>query len=138
MFDVSSHCNIDERSDIWSLGCVLYALAFHHSPFDLPDNNAGGSIALAVVSGKYDIPSSPRLSKGYESLISAMLQVKASERPFLPAIIERVETLIQEMNGTVAKPSKRCMEINIGKCEPDQWSDETENELKTKQKSTRK
>ena len=62
-------------AQVWSLGCLLYAIAFHRSPFDLPDTNLGGSIALSVISGKYEIPASSRFSKGFLALIAAMLQV---------------------------------------------------------------
>lgn len=27
---------IDERVDVWALGCTLYAMAFGHSPFESP------------------------------------------------------------------------------------------------------
>ena len=129
LFDVPSNCILDERSDVWSLGCLLYAIAFHRSPFDLPDSNLGGSIALSVISGKYEIPASNRYSKGFIALIAAMLQVRCADiaacvaasfdycipffvctrtqsrledRPFVPAIAARVEAMLREHGVSVA------------------------------------
>lgn len=39
---------------IQSLGCTLYAMAFGESPFE--SASMSGSIALAVSSGKIDLP----------------------------------------------------------------------------------
>jgi hypothetical protein len=137
---------------------LLYAIAFHRSPFDLPDTNLGGSIgkffsshlkkiyiktmfddftvfdtALAVISGKYDIPASNRYSKGFIALIAAMLQVlffsllicfrtvlnsvgpvqsKLEDRPFVPAIAARVESMLREHGVSISTPKSQRSEFD--------------------------
>ena len=34
LFDVPSDSTIDERTDVFSLGATLYAMAFYYSPFE--------------------------------------------------------------------------------------------------------
>ena len=48
LFEVPSEATITASSDVWSLGCCLYAAAFSQSPFD-------GS-ALAAMSGRVNFP----------------------------------------------------------------------------------
>ena len=48
LFEVPSNCTVSAKTDIWSLGCSMYAAAFGQSPCD-------GS-ALAAVSGKIPFP----------------------------------------------------------------------------------
>jgi serine/threonine kinase 16 len=47
-----------------SLGCTLFALAYNYSPFEDPAAG-GGSIAMAVGSGRYRHPSSSPYSKAF-------------------------------------------------------------------------
>ena len=82
LFEVPSECTIDERTDVWSLGCMLYAMAFGDSPFD-------GS-ALAAVSGRLRFPNGHRYSENFCGLISWILQVDPSQRPFIGQILERL------------------------------------------------
>eukprot|EP00324_Dicrateria_rotunda_P009388 CAMPEP_0206178672 /NCGR_PEP_ID=MMETSP1474-20131121/64975_1 /ASSEMBLY_ACC=CAM_ASM_001110 /TAXON_ID=97495 /ORGANISM="Imantonia sp., Strain RCC918" /LENGTH=123 /DNA_ID=CAMNT_0053591337 /DNA_START=565 /DNA_END=932 /DNA_ORIENTATION=- len=50
LYDVNSHTLVDERSDIWSVGCILYFMMYGISPFEYAYKE-GGSIKLAVLGG---------------------------------------------------------------------------------------
>ncbi|WVN85344.1 uncharacterized protein L203_100489 [Cryptococcus depauperatus CBS 7841] len=52
LFDVKTGIMLDEKCDIWSLGCTLYAVVYGHSPFEVE----GQSIAMAAGSGRYRHP----------------------------------------------------------------------------------
>lgn len=66
LFDVKTGVQLDEKVDIWALGCTLFAVAYGFSPFEDPAQG-GGSIAMAVGSGRYRHPTSgPKYSKGFK------------------------------------------------------------------------
>ncbi|CAG0903234.1 unnamed protein product [Cyprideis torosa] len=83
---------INEKSDIWSLGCILYALCFFISPFDLVVE-AGGSVVLAALSGKVDIPSDSPFPEAVHDLIRSMIQVDPTKRPTVSELLEQIGTL---------------------------------------------
>jgi len=81
---------VDERVDVWGLGCTMYALAFGRSPFESPKE---GVLRLAILNGRYTVPAGGRnkdctFGSGYLKLMASMLAVPPHERPFTDGVIE--------------------------------------------------
>ncbi|RSH80238.1 uncharacterized protein EHS24_008811 [Apiotrichum porosum] len=89
LFDVKTGKTLDEKVDIWSLGCTLFAVAYGFSPFETD----GSSLAMAVMSGRYRHPGgySERLTK----LIDAMLVVDPEQRPDIQQVLDLTEAAMR-------------------------------------------
>src|SRR5690606_13137519 len=83
-------------TDVWALGCLLYAMAFGKSPFFTEET---GSSALAVLSATIEYPDDHPYSNQFISLIKFLLQSKLKHRPFIPAIIERIDQILNNNNN---------------------------------------
>ncbi|KAJ1992401.1 Serine/threonine-protein kinase env7 [Dimargaris cristalligena] len=94
LFDVPTDTTLDEKVDIWSLGALLYALAYGPSPFESQMNEQGGSIALAVMNGKYTIPASDPYSPVVSKLIKSMLVTDPAQRPNIRDILPILDRAI--------------------------------------------
>lgn len=98
LFDVKTGITLDEKVDIWSLGCTLYAMAYSHSPFEnTQTTEQGGSIAMAVLNAQYKHPSS-QYSQSFRELIDMLLKVNPKERPDIHQVIEVTDRLLQSLS----------------------------------------
>ncbi|THH13961.1 hypothetical protein EW146_g6316 [Bondarzewia mesenterica] len=95
LFDVKTGTTLDEKVDIWSLGCILFALAYSHSPFEnIQTTEQGGSIAMAVLNARYKHPAS-QYSPALKNLIDSMIKVNPQERPDIQQVIDMTDRTLQ-------------------------------------------
>jgi serine/threonine kinase 16 len=92
---------IDERVDIWGLGCTLYCLAFGRSPFETPQE---GVLRLAIINGRYTVPAGNRYrncvySPGFMRLIERMLDADHTTRPFVHEVLSAANNLISQIKS---------------------------------------
>ncbi|KAH9962736.1 hypothetical protein BGW80DRAFT_1354206 [Lactifluus volemus] len=83
---------IDEKSDVWALGVLLYKLCYYTTPFEEHG-------PLAILNVQYKIPPYPVYSGQMNSLIASMLREHGAQRPTAFEILNTVH----RMRGTKSK-----------------------------------
>ncbi|KAF8588909.1 hypothetical protein K439DRAFT_1531058 [Ramaria rubella] len=91
MVDVHLRRPIDEKSDVWALGVLLYKLCYYTTPFEEHG-------PLAILNVQYKIPPYPVYSTQMNSLISSMLRELGTQRP---SVFEVLYT-VHRMRGTTS------------------------------------
>ncbi|XP_025831011.1 serine/threonine-protein kinase 16 [Agrilus planipennis] len=88
------------KTDIWSLGCLLYAMCYFKSPYDIVYER-GDSVALAVLSGTVSFPEGSPYPENIHNLILFMLKIDYNERPYIHAVIEKLDDVINQVENKV-------------------------------------
>lgn len=87
---------LDERIDIWALGCLLYAMMFGENPFDLVALN-GGNLKLAIIDANFQFPTNQTYPEDMCALVRFMLNRHESERPSISEVLEKVRDLAKRV-----------------------------------------
>jgi NIMA (never in mitosis gene a)-related kinase len=74
----------NHKSDVWSLGCVLYEMTTLKPPFRAQDMNG---LYKRVLQGKYP-PISHNFSKDLANVIAKLLTVEAKDRPSMKDVLK--------------------------------------------------
>ena len=83
MIDVWRKQPIDEKSDIWALGVLLYKLCYYTTPFE----NVG---QMAILNASFKFPPHPSFSDRLKRLIGSTLKEKPTDRPNIYQVIKEV------------------------------------------------
>ncbi|KAH9897683.1 hypothetical protein C8Q73DRAFT_367569 [Cubamyces lactineus] len=86
MIDVHLRRPIDEKSDVWALGVLLYKLCYYTTPFEEHG-------PLAILNVQYKIPPYPVYSAQMNALIASMLKEHGTQRPSVFEILQHVHGL---------------------------------------------
>ncbi|KAJ7292651.1 hypothetical protein C8J57DRAFT_1160891 [Mycena rebaudengoi] len=91
---------VDEKSDVWALGVLLYKLCYYTTPFEEHG-------PLAILNVQYRIPPYPVYSSQMNSLIGSMLREHGAQRPSvfeLLALVHRLRGTKSQFTYTIPPP----------------------------------
>ncbi|KAJ8084541.1 Ark- serine/threonine protein kinase [Marasmius tenuissimus] len=86
MIDVHMRRPVDEKSDVWALGVLLYKLCYYTTPFEEHG-------PLAILNVQYKTPPYPVYSSHMRDLISSMLREHGNQRPNVFELLNQVHRL---------------------------------------------
>ncbi|XP_056139949.1 cyclin-G-associated kinase [Lampris incognitus] len=107
MIDLYSNFPINEKQDIWALGCILYLLCFKQHPFE-------EGAKLQIVNGKYSIPQNDTKYTVYHELIRSMLKVNPEERLSITELVNQLQEIAAARNVNPKSPITELLEQNGG------------------------
>jgi len=94
LYDPPIDSELDERTDIWSLGATLYEMCYGKNPFEEGYTHYGASIKLSVLSGRIEFPPKSPYSDELHDLIRRMMSKRLEDRPYCDEVIHTVEHML--------------------------------------------
>uniref|UniRef100_A0A8C6PZ40 Cyclin-G-associated kinase n=1 Tax=Nothobranchius furzeri TaxID=105023 RepID=A0A8C6PZ40_NOTFU len=109
MIDLYSNFPINEKQDIWALGCILYLLCFKQHPFE-------DGAKLQIVNGKYSIPQNDVKYTVFHDLIRSMLKVNPEERLSITELVNQLQEIAAARNVNPKSPVTEVSLSNLDRC----------------------
>lgn len=106
--EVWNHEPYSSKTDIWSLGCILYELCALKKPYKASNIN---QLIVAIFNGKYE-PLTTRYTENIRELVSDMLQQDPSRRPSAMIILQR-PFITARMQSMVLENEEKLHTVNI-------------------------
>ncbi|XP_038660339.1 cyclin-G-associated kinase isoform X4 [Scyliorhinus canicula] len=107
IIDLYSNYPINEKQDIWALGCILYLLCFKQHPFE-------DGAKLGIVNGKYSIPSNDTKYTVFHDLIRNMMKINPDERLTITEVVNQLQEIAAARNINLKSPVTELLEQNGG------------------------
>nr|XP_023688031.1 cyclin-G-associated kinase isoform X1 [Paramormyrops kingsleyae] len=107
MIDLYSNYPINEKQDIWALGCILYLLCFKVHPFE-------EGAKLQIVNGKYTIPQNDTKYTVFHDLTRSMLKINPDERLSITEVVNQLQEVAAARNVNPKSPITELLEQNGG------------------------
>lgn len=106
LFDPPKGCILDSRTDVWSLGCLLFAWKFGFSPFECEFTDSSSGVRLVESSysrvlAKWPRPKKPTMDESTViGICEWVLNMNINDRPYVSDIISRV-LMVSSSNGDI-------------------------------------
>lgn len=94
LFDVTLDKRVDQRTDVWALGCLLFAMMYGYSPFECEFRSDGKARVaecthLRVLSAVPEPPSMSADQQMHMNIVKFILDPDCEKRPYVGNVIDR-------------------------------------------------
>ena len=90
LFNTPNNIVIDGKADIWSFGCLMYAMLYSRTPFE---HASEGLSTLSVMSGQFSFPENNIWPEDYQNIIRHCLSVIPNDRPSVAELVASLDKL---------------------------------------------
>ena len=112
LYDPPVSIQLDHRTDVWGIGCLLFAWYYGYAPFELTYNKAGQTIAtectyLRILSCNISYPT-PLTEPDHtlKALVAYILVHDISNRPNTSQVLDKLEETINRLQHVYYDPAR--------------------------------
>ncbi|CAG0914083.1 unnamed protein product [Notodromas monacha] len=97
MLDLWNNYPVNQASDVWALGCVLYTMCFKTHPFE-------DSAKLRIINANYSLPAGDSRFIVFYDLLKGTFQVDPRTRPTTYECLERLAEIAEAKDVDLKRP----------------------------------